>query len=57
MGFLDDFGRGFKKGFNSTVGVMSHVPIVGEAYKKIPKTPKPQNPKTPIFQILNLKCL
>ena len=40
MGFLDDFGRGFKKGFNSTVGVMSHVPIVGEAYKKIPKLHK-----------------
>ena len=40
MGFLDDFGRGFKKGFNSTVGVMSHVPIVGEVYKKIPKLHK-----------------
>jgi len=40
MGFWDDFGKGFKKGFNSTVGVMSHVPIVGEAYKKIPKLHK-----------------
>ena len=37
MGFLDDFAGGFRKGFNSTVGVMSHVPVVGEVYKKIPK--------------------
>ena len=50
MGFLDDFAGGFRKGFNSTVGVMSHVPVVGEVYKKIPKlhnggtVPKTGNP-------------
>ena len=32
-----EFARGFKSGFNGTVGVMSKVPIFGEVYKKIPK--------------------
>jgi hypothetical protein len=37
MGFWDSFAGGFRDGFNSTIGVMSKVPVVGEAYKRIPK--------------------
>jgi hypothetical protein len=37
MGFWNDFSSGFRDGFNSTVGVMSKVPIVGGAYKALPK--------------------
>ena len=40
MGFWDDFGRGFKKGWNGTLGVMSHVPVAGSAFKAIPKLHK-----------------
>ena len=40
MTFIDDFWGGFKTGFNSTVGVMSKVPVVGGAYKAIPKLHK-----------------
>ena len=37
MTFIKDFWGGVRDGFNSTVGVMSKVPIVGRAYKAIPK--------------------
>ena len=40
MGCLDDVGRGFKKGWNGTLGVMRSVPVVGSAYKVIPKLHK-----------------
>ena len=40
MTFIKDFWGGFKDGFNSTVGVMSKVPVVGGAYKAIPKLHK-----------------
>ena len=30
MGFFDDFGRGFKKGWNGVLGVVEHVPVFGE---------------------------
>ena len=30
MGFIDDFGRGFKKGWNGVVSVAEHVPVFGE---------------------------
>ena len=40
MTFIDDFWGGFKTGFNSTVGVMSKVPVVGGAYKALPKLHK-----------------
>ena len=40
MTFIKDFWGGFKDGFNSTVGVMSKVPVVGGAYKAIPKLNK-----------------
>jgi hypothetical protein len=30
MGFIDDFGRGFKKGWNGGVSVAEHVPVFGE---------------------------
>jgi len=40
MGFLDDVGRGFVKGWNGTLGVMRSVPVVGSAYKVIPKLHK-----------------
>jgi hypothetical protein len=37
MTIFDDVARGFKSGWNGTLGVMSKVPIVGGAYKAIPK--------------------
>ena len=40
MTFIKDFWGGFKDGFNSTVGVMSKVPVVGGAYKALPKLHK-----------------
>ena len=40
MTFIKDFWGGFKDGFNSTVGVMSKVPVVGGAYKVLPKLHK-----------------
>lgn len=40
MGFWDSFAGGFRDGFNSTVGVMSKVPVVGGAYKALPKLHK-----------------
>ena len=46
MGFIDDFGRGFKKGWNGVVSVAEHVPVFGEMATpmklhkggKVPKT-------------------
>jgi hypothetical protein len=46
MGFIDDFGRGFKKGWNGVVSVAEHVPVFGEMAApmklhkggKVPKT-------------------
>ena len=40
MTFIKDFWGGFKDCFNSTVGVMSKVPVVGGAYKALPKLHK-----------------
>ena len=40
MTFIKDFWGGFKTGFNSTVGVVSKVPVVGGAYKALPKLHK-----------------
>ena len=52
MGFFQDFGRGFKKGWNGTLGVMSKVPVVGEAYKAIPKLHKGGRvPKTANYRL------
>ena len=30
MGFINDFGRGFRKGWNGVVSVAEHVPVFGE---------------------------
>ena len=38
--WYEDFASGFKKGWNGTLGVMSKVPVVGSAYKVIPKLHK-----------------
>ena len=52
MGFWDDFGRGFKKGWNGTLGVMSHVPVAGSAFKAIPKLHKGSRvPKTGNYRL------
>jgi hypothetical protein len=38
--WYEDFASGFKKGWNGTLGVMSHVPVAGSAFKAIPKLHK-----------------
>ena len=40
MGFWDDFGRGFKKGWNKTKSVLDKVPIVKDISQEIPKLHK-----------------
>jgi hypothetical protein len=52
MGFWSDFGRGFKKGFNGTLGVYDKIPFVKDISKEIPRLHKGGKvPKTGEFRL------